>query len=92
MADFAAAVKLDPEYALVFNNRGGAWAAKGDDEKALADFNEPLRLDPKETMALLNRAAIWRDATPTSSSATSTKPSASAQSIAPWPSKSPGSR
>jgi Flp pilus assembly protein TadD len=46
MADFNEALRLDPKHALAYNNRGTAWYAKGEVDKANADFNEAFRLDP----------------------------------------------
>jgi tetratricopeptide (TPR) repeat protein len=40
------ALRLKPDYAEAFNNRGIARVAKGDLERALQDFNEALRLKP----------------------------------------------
>ena len=38
------AIRLKPDYADAFNNRGIARSAKGDSEGALQDFNEAIRL------------------------------------------------
>ena len=40
------AIRLKPDYALAFNNRGIARRAKGDIEGALQDFNGAIRLKP----------------------------------------------
>lgn len=38
-----------------YNNRGSAYLAKGDQERALADFAEALRADPQNAFAYANR-------------------------------------
>jgi tetratricopeptide (TPR) repeat protein len=40
-------------------NRGGAYRAKGDFDRALADLDKALRLDPKSALALLERASNY---------------------------------
>ncbi len=35
-----------------YNNRGNAWRAKGDSERAIADFVETSKLDPKLAKAM----------------------------------------
>ena len=41
-------------------NRGDAWAAKKEYDKAIADFNEAIRLDPKLALAFTDRGNAWR--------------------------------
>jgi tetratricopeptide (TPR) repeat protein len=41
---YSEAIRLKPDYAFAFNNRGNARRAKGDIEGALQDFNEAIRL------------------------------------------------
>ena len=40
-------------------NRGSAWGAKGDLDRAIADFDEAVRLDPKDAQAYYNRGTAW---------------------------------
>jgi tetratricopeptide (TPR) repeat protein len=42
--DFNEAIRLKPDYALAFENRGNARRAKGDLDGALRDFHEASRL------------------------------------------------
>ena len=39
IADFSAAIRLDPKYDPAFNNRGAAYLAKGENDRAFADFS-----------------------------------------------------
>jgi tetratricopeptide (TPR) repeat protein len=61
IADYSEAVRLDPHYALAFNNRGAARHDNGDLEGAIADFSEAVRLDPHYALAFNNRGAARHD-------------------------------
>jgi tetratricopeptide (TPR) repeat protein len=37
---------VNPRFAPAFFNRGNAWRAKGDDDRAIADLHEAIRLNP----------------------------------------------
>jgi membrane associated rhomboid family serine protease/tetratricopeptide (TPR) repeat protein len=54
-----ALIQSDPERArdraFAFNNRGVAWLAKGDNDRAIADFTEAIRFDPKNSWTFNNR-------------------------------------
>ena len=50
-----------PDLAIVHYNRGIAWRAKGDYDRAIADYDQALRLDPKHEDAYVNRGAAWSD-------------------------------
>jgi tetratricopeptide (TPR) repeat protein len=52
---YTEALRLKPDYAEAFNNRGAARVAKGDLDGALADFTEALRLKPDNAQAFNNR-------------------------------------
>jgi tetratricopeptide (TPR) repeat protein len=56
----AAGIRLDPNYALAYNNRGSIRNAKGESDKAIADCSEAIRLDPKLAVAYNNRGVAWR--------------------------------
>jgi len=45
------AVRLDPNYAESYNNRGDAWADKGDIDKAILNYRKAIELDPNNTDA-----------------------------------------
>ena len=55
IADYSEAIRLQPDYAFAFNNRGVAHKAKGDYDGALQDYNEAIRLQPDYALALNNR-------------------------------------
>ena len=55
IADCTEAIRISPKYALAFNERGFAYAAIGDYDRAIADYDEALRLDPKLSVAGNNR-------------------------------------
>ena len=44
IADYNDAIRLDPNYALAYNNRAVAWQAKGDTARANADFDKAKSL------------------------------------------------
>ena len=44
-----------PKQAVAYNNRGIAYALKGDPDRAIADFTEAIRLDPKSANTFNSR-------------------------------------
>jgi tetratricopeptide (TPR) repeat protein len=60
LADYSAAIRLDPKHPYGYNNRGIVHRVKGNFESALADFSEAIKLDPKHARALSNRC--WTQA------------------------------
>ena len=45
--DYTEAIKLQPDDAnKIYNNRGIAYAEKGEFEKAISDYTEAIRLNP----------------------------------------------
>jgi tetratricopeptide (TPR) repeat protein len=61
IADYSEAIRLDPGYATVFNNRGNARGDKGDFGGAIADYDQAIRLDPGYADAFYNRAKTRSD-------------------------------
>ncbi|MBV8771279.1 MAG: tetratricopeptide repeat protein [Deltaproteobacteria bacterium] len=55
---YTEALRLKPDYAEAFYNRGNARRAKSDLDGALADYNEALRLKPDFAMAINNRGIV----------------------------------
>ena len=59
IADYDAALKLDPRSANTHYNRANAWAQKGEPDRAIADYDAAIKLDPKESAAYGGRAVEW---------------------------------
>ena len=55
IADYSAAVRLDPNNAVALTNRGVVWRDKGNIDRAIADYNEAIRVDPKYATAFIYR-------------------------------------
>jgi len=55
------AIRLKPDYASAFNNRGNARRKKGDLEGALQDYNEAIRLKPDYASPFNNRGVVRSD-------------------------------
>jgi tetratricopeptide (TPR) repeat protein/S1-C subfamily serine protease len=58
IADFTAAIRYKPDFALAYNNRGFARYAQKDYEGALADYNQAIRLHPKNALLYISRAFV----------------------------------
>lgn len=56
IADYDAALRINPKYADALFNRGHAWGAKGETDRALADYDAVLKLSPKDASAHAARA------------------------------------
>jgi tetratricopeptide (TPR) repeat protein len=61
IADYDAALKLDPAQADAFNNRGEVWRKKGDRPHALADFAAAIRFNPQHSLARGNYKSLARE-------------------------------
>lgn len=61
IADYSAAIKIDPTYREAFNNRGNAYRRKGDSINALADYTEAIKLNPKRGLYYRNRGIVLQD-------------------------------
>ena len=60
IANFNAALRLDPKNAGAYGNRGNAWLYRGEYDRAIADFDEVTRLDPRDALSFHNRGIAWR--------------------------------
>jgi lipoprotein NlpI len=56
IADYDAAIRLNPKYADAYYNRGNAWSSKGEHDRAIADYDMAIRLNPKDAAAYSGRA------------------------------------
>ena len=59
IASYDKAIKLDPNYANAYNNRGLAYYHEKDYKKAMADFNKAIELNPDFARAYNNRAYVY---------------------------------
>src|SRR5204863_5542401 len=46
--------------AIAFHNRGGAYQAKGDNDRAIQDYNQAITLDPKYANAFNSRGVAYQ--------------------------------
>lgn len=60
IADFTAAIALNPKDASAFLLRGNSHDANGDLDKALADYNSAIGLDPHDASGYFNRATVYQ--------------------------------
>jgi tetratricopeptide (TPR) repeat protein len=59
IAHYDWAIRIDPNHALAWNDRGLGWDLKGEYDKAVADLNEAIRLNPRSAKAFNNRGYTW---------------------------------
>jgi tetratricopeptide (TPR) repeat protein len=58
---YTEAIRLKPDYAAAFINRGNVRRDKGDLDGALQDYTEAIRLKPDSAVAFNNRGIARRD-------------------------------
>ena len=56
IADYNAAIQMDSVYAEAYNNRGVAYDAKGEHDRAIADYTAAIRIDPSLAHTYHNRS------------------------------------
>jgi tetratricopeptide (TPR) repeat protein len=59
IADYTAAIRIDPTCSPAFAARAQSWAMKHYREREIADYNEAIKLDPKNTGYRVARANSW---------------------------------
>jgi tetratricopeptide (TPR) repeat protein len=59
IANYDQAVKLKPDYAEAYYNRGIAYGSKGEYDRAIADFDQALKLRPDLAGAYCNRGIAY---------------------------------
>ena len=59
IADFTAAIELNPQYAQAYNSRGLAYLRQGDYDRAIADYTAAIRLNPQYVEAYKNRGFAY---------------------------------
>lgn len=61
IAEYNEAIRLDPDYAGAYYNRGAARYAKKEYDKAIEDFSTAIRINPKFTFPYAGRGRAWQD-------------------------------
>ena len=59
MADYTAAIRLDPDNADPFENRAVLYANQGDTDHAIADYTAAIEIDGQRSTAFANRGLAW---------------------------------
>lgn len=57
---YTESIRLKPDYASAYYNRGNARYNKGDLDGAIKDYNEAIRLKPDYVIVYYNRANTWK--------------------------------
>ena len=55
------ALRLKPDFDKALNNRGIAYAGKGQYDRAIEDYDQALRLNPNDAAALSNRRVAYNN-------------------------------
>ena len=58
LSAYDTAIRLQPNYAEVYNNRGNIKSGLGSHDTALDDYNEAIRLNPNFMNAYINRGIV----------------------------------
>jgi tetratricopeptide (TPR) repeat protein len=61
MLEYDEAIRLDPEYARAYYDRGTIYSTLGQYEQAILEYDEAIRLDPKDVWAFGNRGSAYLD-------------------------------
>jgi len=63
IAELTEAIRLNPQYARAYSNRGASYFRKKDYDQAITDLTEAIRLDPRFASAYYNRGVVyyWKD-------------------------------
>ena len=59
IACYTEAIRIKPDYAMAYINRGVAYAGKGQYDKAITDYTEAIRIDPDDAKACVNRGVVY---------------------------------
>ena len=60
IADFTQAIRLDPNSAQAYRERGVVYSDRGDPDRGIADLNQSIRLAPNYALAYNNRGNMYR--------------------------------
>jgi serine/threonine protein kinase/regulator of sirC expression with transglutaminase-like and TPR domain len=61
IADYSEAIRLKPDYAFAFNNRGNVYSDLKQYDKAIADYSNYIRLRPNDPDGYNNRARCYEE-------------------------------
>ncbi|MFC2019631.1 tetratricopeptide repeat protein [Chloroflexota bacterium] len=59
MLEYDEAIRLDPEYARAYYDRGTIYGVLGQHEQAIQEYSEAIRLDPEDAWAYGNRGGSY---------------------------------
>ncbi|MGE5158179.1 MAG: caspase family protein [Gemmatimonas sp.] len=59
IADYTAAIELNPNYLFAYYNRGISYREKQDFDRAIADYTAAIRINPKYPQAYVNRGVAY---------------------------------
>jgi tetratricopeptide (TPR) repeat protein len=61
IADYTQAIRINPNYAEAYNNRGWVRNRAGDFQGAIADLNQVIRINPNDANAYFSRGLARSD-------------------------------
>ena len=59
LAEFDEVIRLDPEHAVAYSNRGNTYLQLGQLERAIRDIDEAIRIDPQSALAYNNQGSVY---------------------------------
>src|SRR5258707_1309074 len=59
--DYDKAIRLNPNDASFYGNRGRAWLIKNNDDRAIMDYDEAIRLNPNDGSFYGGRGFAWHN-------------------------------
>ena len=60
IADYTEAIRIKPDYASAYNNRGNAYGDLGQHDKAIFDLTQAIRINPDDANAYHNRNLAYQ--------------------------------
>ena len=60
IADYSAALAINPTFGPALAGRGATWAEKGNFARAIADYNAALRINPRDERTKLKLALVLK--------------------------------
>jgi tetratricopeptide (TPR) repeat protein len=59
IADYDKVIKIKPDFAAAYNNRGNVYSDKGEYDKAIADYDKAIEIKPYYAKAYNNRGNVY---------------------------------